>query len=136
VTLLQPVPPDTLAWGLGINNRGDVLGYSFVSGAPYHERIGVWDRNGNFQTYFDETIVSNRLLFNDNNLIVITLVQDSNSYLVPQPGVRLNLADLVVNMPAGQDLRSITDMNNHGDMIGSSSQGNNFLLERVGVGNQ
>lgn len=29
VVLLEPVPPDTLAWGLGINNRGDVLGYSF-----------------------------------------------------------------------------------------------------------
>ena len=119
-----------------------MLGYSFVLGAPYHERIGVWDRNGNFQVYFDETIVSNSLLFNDNNLIVITLVNSNDprignsSLLVPKPGVRLNLADLVVNMPAGQDLRLITDMNNHGDMIGSSSQGNNFLLERVGVGNQ
>jgi len=55
---------------------------------------------------------------------------------VPKPGVRLNLADLVENLPAGQDLRFILDMNNHGNMIGSSSTGNNFLLERVGVGNQ
>jgi hypothetical protein len=30
--LLDPVSSDTLAWGLGINTRGDVLGYSFVSG--------------------------------------------------------------------------------------------------------
>ena len=128
--------PDTLAWGLGINSRGDVLGYSFVSKAPYHERVGVWDRNGDFKTYFDETISSDALLFNDNNLIVITLAPGNNSYLVPKPGVRLNLADLVENLPAGQDLRFILDMNNHGNMIGSSSTGNNFLLERVGVGNQ
>jgi len=101
-----------------------------------HERVGVWDRNGDFKTYFDETISSDALLFNDNNLIVITLAPGNNSYLVPKPGVRLNLADLVENLPAGQDLRFILDMNNHGNMIGSSSTGNNFLLELVGVGNQ
>jgi hypothetical protein len=134
VKLLQPVQPDTLAWGLGINNSGGVLGYSFVSGASYHERIGVWDRNGNFKTYFDETLVSNSLLFNDNNLIVITRTRGNNSYLVPKPGVRLNLADLLENLPEGPDLSFIEDMNNHGDMIGLSSQGNTFVLERAGGG--
>jgi hypothetical protein len=46
--LLDPVSPDTLAWGLSINTRGDVLGYSFCSLCPngYHERIGVWARLG------------------------------------------------------------------------------------------
>ncbi len=136
--LLNPFPGDpteTLAWGLGINTRGDVLGYSFTIGVtPYHERIGVWDRKGDFKTYFVAPISSNRLLFNDNNLIVITLIFGSNtSYLVPKPGVRLNLADLVENLPAGQDLFFITDMNNHGDMIGSSSTGSNFLLQRGGA---
>jgi hypothetical protein len=130
VDLLDPVPPDTLAWGLGINNRGDVLGYSFVNSSPYHERIGVWDSNGNFHTYFDETISTNKLVFNDNNLIVISLAQDNNSYLVPEPGVRLNLADLVGNLPPGQDLRAITWINNHGDMIGFGSQ-DSFLLEKI-----
>ncbi|MGH6835054.1 MAG: hypothetical protein ACREC9_05785 [Methylocella sp.] len=134
--LLNPFPGDpteTLAWGLGINSRGDVLGYSFVLGAPYHERIGVWDHNGVFQTYFVETISSSRLLFNDDNLIVISQVAGTHaSYLVPTPGVRLNLADLVVNLPAGQDLFIIGDMNNHGDMFGFSSPNNNFLLQRVG----
>jgi hypothetical protein len=130
VDLLDPVPPDTLAWGQGINNRGDVLGYSFVNSSPYHERIGVWDSNGNFHTYFEETISTNALVFNDNNLIVITLAQDNNSYLVPKPGVRLNLADLVGNLPSGQDLRAINDINNHGDMIGFGTQGS-FLLEKV-----
>jgi hypothetical protein len=130
--LLDPVSPDTLAWGLGINTRGDVLGYSFVSGAPYHERIGVWHRNGHFKTYFDETISSGALQFNDNNLIVITLAPGNNSYLVPKPGVRVNLADLVENLPSGQNLRYITGINNHGDMLGSGGQGS-FLLERIGA---
>lgn len=146
--LLNPVSPDTLAWGLGINNRGDVLGYSFVlGGASYHERIGVWDRKGNFKTYFVEgrgipefPTISNRLLFNDNNLIVITFVSSpaserfKNSYLVPKPGVRLNLSDLVENLPLGLNPSYILDINNHGDMIGFDFfGGGTFLLERVGA---
>jgi hypothetical protein len=138
-TILSPLPTEPLAWGLGINNRGDVLGYSFIFGGL--ERIGVWDRQGVFQTYVVEgtpetPTISNRLLFNDKNMIVITLANTrgssrKTSYLVPRPGVRLDLADLVESLPAGQDLRLITDMNNRGDMIGTSSSGANFLLERV-----
>jgi hypothetical protein len=128
--LLKPVSPDTLAWGLEINNCGDVLGYSFVRTAPYHEHIGVWDRTGNFKIYFTQTFSSNALLFNDNNLIVITLARGNNSYLVPKPGVRLNLADLVENLPSEQNLRYIFDINNHGDLLGFGSLGS-FLLERV-----
>jgi hypothetical protein len=138
---LQPYPGDpteTLAWGQAINQRGDVLGYSFTLGAtPYHERIGVWERNGVFDTYFIESDVNSfKLLFNDENLIVITLqnyggLPPHNSYIVPRPGVRLNLADLVVNLPAGEELRLIADLNNHGDMVGSTSTGANFLLQRL-----
>ena len=137
--LLNPLSTEPLAWSLDINNRGDVLGYSFVSGGL--ERIGVWDRKGKFKTYFVEgtpefPTISNDLLFNDNNLIVITFVtspasERGNSYLVPQPGIRLNIADLVENLPEGQDLGFIVDINNHGSMIGFGSQGN-FLLEREG----
>ena len=121
-----------------------MLGYSFVAGGL--ERIGVWDSSGNFTTYFVEgtpqfPTISNGLVFNDNNLIVITAVSApvfelGNSYLVPTPGVRINLADLVENLPAGQDLSTISDMNGHGSMIGTSSQGSSFLLERTGSGSQ
>ena len=83
VELLDPVSPDTLAWGLGINTRGDVLGYSFVVGAPYHERIGVWDRNGDFKTYFDETISSSALVFNDSNLL--TRTRSSKTFRLKSP---------------------------------------------------
>ena len=138
-TLLNPLPTDTLAWGLDINSRGDVLGYSFVDSSPYHENIGVWGRNGHFKTYFTETVNSNRLVFNDNDLIVITSVVGpaeyfENSYLVPKPGVRLNLADLVENLPLGAQLSYILDINNKGDMIGinfSGVGGFYFLLKRL-----
>ncbi len=126
-------PTETLAWGQAINERSDVLGYSYTLGVrPYHERIGVWRTNGVFDTYYVENISTNRLLFNDDNLIIITLTPPpQTSYIVPQPGVRLNLADLVVNLPAGQGLSLIADLNNHGDMIGVSSTGANFLLHRL-----
>jgi hypothetical protein len=128
--LLDPVAPDTLAWGLRINSRGDVLGYSFVNSSPYHERVGVWDRAGNFHTYIDETISTSGLVFNDNNLIVITLAPGDASYLVPKPGLRLNLSDLVEDLPPGATLRDIHDMNNHGDLLGQGAQGD-FLLTRL-----
>jgi hypothetical protein len=138
-TILDPFPGDpteTLAWGQAINQSGDVLGYSFTFflSQPYHERIGVWGRDGVFETYLVESDNSNRLLFNDNKLIVITDLSPPNSYIVPRPGVRLNLADLVVNMPAGQDLQFIRDLNNHGDIIGISTTGANFLLHRLDQG--
>ena len=51
-TLLHPLYTEPEAWALGINDRGDVLGYSFIPGAT--ERIGVWDASGHFSTRFVE----------------------------------------------------------------------------------
>jgi hypothetical protein len=127
-------PTETLAWGEAINEEGDILGYSFVSKPAYHERIGVWDKKGTFHTYFVENVSSNVLLFNDDKLIVITLFHSPpprKSYIVPKPGIRLNLADLIVNLPVGTDLFLITGLNNRGDMIGLSSGGSSFLLQRL-----
>jgi hypothetical protein len=142
-TLLNPLPtePDSLTWD--INNSGKVLGYSFIGGST--ERIGLWSKKGEFKTYFVEgtpefPTISNRLVFNDNNLIVITDVSRptselGNSYLVPKPGVRLNLADLVENLPSGQKLSNISGINNKGDIIGINVQNfaiqDTFLLERI-----
>src|SRR5207253_1196777 len=93
------------------------------------------------ETYFIEGIpefptISNRLVFNDNNQIVVTLVSSpaserGNSYLVPKPGVRLDLAALVENLPPGSaQLWLILGVNNHGDMIGYGLFGGTFLLKR------
>lgn len=144
-TQLNPLQTEPDAWALDINNRGDVLGYSFVDGGI--ERIGIWDRHAEFKTYFIEgtsevPTISNRLVFNDNNLIVITNVsrppsEKGNSYLVPKPDVRLRLADLVENLPSQQNTDYVIDINNHGDMIGYSIEDFNikgiFLLERTGT---
>ena len=93
----------------------------------------MWDRAGNFKTYLVRSNSSNRLFFNDNNLIVITLDFGTHtSYLVPRPGVSLDLANLVVNPPMGLTLDFVTDLNNQGDMIGFSFSHGSFLLQRGG----
>ena len=107
-TLLDPLPTEPSAWALDINNRGNVLGYSFVPSGI--ERIGVWNSTGTSRPTLSRASRNSRstamrLRFNDNNLIVITLVsgatcEHAESYLVPKPGVRLNLADLVENLPS------------------------------------
>jgi hypothetical protein len=129
LTKLDPIGGDPESWGLAINLRGGVLGYSFVAGGL--ERIGVW-RGRTFQPSFvegtpDIPTISNALLWNRAGLIVITATNDGNNYLVPRPGVRLRLTDLVDGLPAGLRVRGINDA---GDLIGFS---NTFtvLLQRV-----
>ena len=142
IKLLHPRPTEPISWGEGINDHGDVLGYSFVSGG--REAIGVWrNRPRNpFQTYFVEgtpefPTVSNNLLWNERGLIVITSTTDDSSYIVPRPGVRLNLADITDNLPAGR-VTVITDLNDRGDLLGfnfdpdTDDPEENFLLQRIG----
>jgi len=134
--LLDPVQTEPDSWGLGLNKRGDVLGYSFVGGGL--ERVGYW-RNDKFRTSFVEgtpefPTVSNRLLWNEAGLIVITDDRrEGKSYLLPKPGVRLDLADITTGaLPA---YTFIVDVNERGDLLGSGgpqpfSQDTNFLLRR------
>jgi hypothetical protein len=134
-TRLDPLPSEPSAWAIKINDRGDVLGYSFVFGGL--ERIGVWDSANRFHTYFIEgtpefPTISNRLLFNDENLIVITAANDGHSYIVPQPGQRLNLADLTENLPAEPfPLSNVQAINQRGSLVGYGSGGQQFLLQRI-----
>ncbi len=133
--LLDPVATEPESWGQAINRDGEVLGYSFVPGRL--ERIGYW-RDGTFQTLFVEgtaafPTVSNRLLWNDHRLVVITDTNDLNSYLVPSPGLRLNVADLTTGLPAWSLIR---DVNNRGDLLGGGGPDrffleHSFLLERI-----
>lgn len=132
-TLLPPFagdPTDIHVVVQGINRRGEVLGYSFTDffSPAYHERVGVWDRAGVFHPYFLETIVTNTLVFNDHNQIVISNSSDGNSYLVPAPGTRLNLADLVPNLPAGLQLFLVVSIDNDSNIVGFAVDPNfNFL---------
>jgi hypothetical protein len=104
----------------GINTGGDILGYSFTDFASpdYHERVGVWDRSGVFQTYFFETLNTSTLVFNDRDEIIITNSSDGNSYLVPMPGTRLDLASLTSNVPAGLQLSLVVSIDNAGNIAG------------------
>jgi hypothetical protein len=139
-SVLAPQPTEPHSWGQGIHDNGDVLGYSFVGGGL--ERIGVWDNKNVFTTYFVEgtpefPTVSNKLLWNQSNFIVITDAgrNDLNSYIVPKPGVRIKLADAVEG-GALPPWTLIMGVNDRGDLTGvGGSQAfyfeYNFLLERT-----
>jgi hypothetical protein len=141
-TLLPPSsdPTDINVLIEGINAGGDVLGYSFTDffSPNYHERVGVWDQKGVFQTFFFETINTNTLVFNDPGDIVITNSSDGNSYLVPKPGTRLNLADITSGIPAGVQLSQVVGIDNAGNIAGFSVDENfdffPFLLVPNGSG--
>jgi hypothetical protein len=141
-TLLPPSPDPTDVNVLiqGINTGGDILGYSFTDFASpdYHERVGVWDRSGVFQTYFFETLNTSTLVFNDRDEIIITNSSDGNSYLVPRPGTRLDLASLTSNVPAGLQLSLVVSIDNAGNIAGFAVDENfnffPFLLVPLGHG--
>lgn len=69
--MLNPLPSDTDSSSFGINNAGNTLGSSFIFlGDPTKNHYGIWDKKGNFKTYFEGG--NYFALFNDNNLIVLT----------------------------------------------------------------
>jgi hypothetical protein len=141
-TLLPPSsdPTDLNILIEGINAGGDVLGYSFVDffNPDYHERVGIWNKQGVFQEYFFETINTQILLFNDRDEIVITESSDLESYLVPSPGTRLDLASLTSNVPDGLTLTFVSSIDNQGNIVGFAIDENfdffPFLLTPLGTG--
>ena len=69
-------------------------------------------------------------MWNEQGLIVVSNTSDENTYLVPSPGVRLNLADLVTNPPAASPLQAIA-VNDRGDIVAASlADGSVFLFRR------
>jgi len=137
--VLAPLSTDTDSTSFGIANSGNVLGISDKLRDQTRHSVGIWDRNGHFTTYFDGVIFLP--LMNDENLIVLTANYDTdfNSYLVPRPGVRLNLEDLLDNPGSVEtSLAQVVGINNHGDMIGYGSCSAipcpTFLLRRESSG--
>jgi hypothetical protein len=124
------VAPDPHSWGQALNRHGEVLGYSFIFDGI--ERIGKWDRRDRFQVSFIEgtpefPTISNRLIWNEAGLIVISFTDDGNTYLVPTPGTRLNLADLVVGAAAPGSLVAL-QINKAGDFQATSAADGSFVL--------
>ena len=133
-TLLQPVAPDPQSWGFAINRQGEVLGTSFNFDATI-QRIGKWNRKNQFETSLiggtgnpEFPVITNNLTWNEQGLIVLSSTDDGNAYLVPSPGVRLNLADLVKNGPAPTFVQVIA-VNKGADIVASAAEGV-FLFRR------
>lgn len=148
--LLDPLPEDTDSEAFSVNDSGFILGMSsadFENFVKFH--YGVWDDEGGFTPYFDfisyfgsEDFLYSAV-FNDDNLLVLSIYLDKvhYSYLMPEPSKILNIEDLVVNK-ADLDvtLAAITDINNHGDIIGYGcnaeiSYCRNFLLINLSKAN-
>jgi uncharacterized membrane protein len=132
-TIFEPLPGDQHTWGLGINRRGEVLGYSFVWGGTEH--IGTWDHRGTFRAHFTEgttqyPTLSSSLVFNDRDQIVITATTDGTSYIVPSVGKRYDLAPLVINLPSADNdqVPLVAGINDRGLIIGSDSVGGFVLI--------
>ena len=73
-------------------------------------------------------VIANSVTWNEQGLIVVSATSDENTYLVPSPGVRLNLADLVKNANAPSSLQVIA-VNNHADIVGAA-ESSAFLFIR------
>jgi uncharacterized membrane protein len=129
-TVLPPLPTDPNSWAMGINQAGDVVGYSWGN----VEHVGIWPAAGGFDLYFLEgtpqyPTTSYSLLINDRRLIVITATSDGQSYLVPTEGVRVPLVNLIDYDPSTQGLTSnVYGLNDLGALVGTSSAAIDFLL--------
>jgi hypothetical protein len=135
-TLLQPVPPSPVSFGFAINRQGEVLGTSFDFDGVI-QRIGKWNRKNQFETFLIGgsgnpafPVIAQSVTWNEQGLIVVSATSDENTYLVPSPGVRLNLADLVKNPPAASPLQVIA-VNDRADIVAASlADGSAFLFRR------
>jgi len=135
-TLLQPVPPSPVSSGAAINRQGEVLGTSFDFDGVI-QRIGKWNRKNAFETFLVGgsgnpafPVIANSVTWNEQGLIVVSATSDENTYLVPSPGVRLNLATLVKNPPAASALQVIA-VNDRADIVAASlADGSAFLFRR------
>lgn len=133
--VLEPLPGNKSSWAVSINDRGDVLGYSYGPG----ENVGVWRPNNKFELYFAEgnqqyPTNSVRLTFNERDEIVISQVrvpaeERGNAYLLPRPGVRINLADVTVGQPpdAGAFF-VVSGINKRGDIAGTTDTAEGYIL--------
>jgi hypothetical protein len=119
-TILQPVPPDPFSMGFAINRDSEVLGFSLnFDGSS--QRVGKWNRNNRFEISFvsEPPNLANNVHWNESGLIVVSGAGDGNTFVVPAPGVSLNLADLVKNAQAPAFLGVIA-VNQRGDIVGAA----------------
>ncbi len=125
----------------GINTQNQVLGSSFVNSGSFHEHVGVWNTAAVFQPFIEETIQASALVFNNNPEIVITSTascpscDDTECFLVPAAGTRLDLQPLVEGVPAGFRITQSLSIDDAGEITGVARDANDnvrpFLLEPI-----
>ncbi len=125
----------------GINTQNQVVGTSFVNGGPYHEHVGVWNAAAVFEPFVEETIQASALTFNNRDEIVITSSpsspssNDTQCFLVPAPGTRLDLQPLVKGVPAGFHITQCFSIDDTGNITGvavdASDNTHPFLLQPI-----
>jgi hypothetical protein len=146
-TLLPPFAGDKSELNVlvqGINVGNQVLGRSFTNTGTYHEHVGVWNGAGVFQPFVEETIQASALVFNDVDEIVITSspscpsCDDTECFLVPAPGTRLDLAPLVRGVPAGFRITQALSIDNLANIAGVARDADDnvhpFLLQPISGG--
>ncbi|MEQ1738576.1 MAG: hypothetical protein ABL884_01600 [Methyloglobulus sp.] len=140
--LLKPKATETDSLAYDINNEGNVFGFSYIPSGI--QRVGIWQKNAEnwaFKTYFIQGTVkfptiSGLILANDKNQIVISNVTSpttelNKSYIITEPGKRLDLDEITENIPSGQDLCFVDHINRNGDITGFSCGGDEFFLKRI-----
>ncbi len=118
-SLLEPAACDAETNALATNQQGGVLGYSFTENGE--ARIVAWDdANQVAGVFVDATVDGPDWLgtprWNGNGLVVVASPVDGHTYLFSEPGVRLDLADLLAD-PADSLNVFVLDVNDHGDIL-------------------
>lgn len=117
-TLLPVVPCDADTFAFGINQQGDILGYSQTIDGVQH--VATWNAANEISVLFtqgnvDSPTVSRRLVWNESGLVVLSDTSDFETYLLPAPGVRVDLASLVDGVDT--TFLSVSEVNERGDFL-------------------
>jgi hypothetical protein len=113
---------DLTTLGFGIDQQGNILGYSFSGGSEEH--IGIWNEANAFSTLFTEGTAefptrSAQLTWNEHGLVFVSRTTDERTYVIANPGVRVDLATLVETSNAPTRL-VVLSVNERGDFLAFS----------------
>jgi hypothetical protein len=115
----KPPAPYKHSTSFGISEDGTigVMAFNIPGTAASY---GLWDEKGKFTKYFEGAIY--QTVLSEKNWIVLTASDDAtdvDSYIVPRPGQRKNLEDLIDNPEDLEGpLSQILAINRRGDMLG------------------
>jgi hypothetical protein len=132
---LEPLAGSAHGGPFGITDAGSIAGSMYFPDDSSWS-YGLWDRWGRYTNYYHGLSYNPKM--NSAGLIVLSgnYESDRNSYIVPRPGERLNVMELLDNPEQVEGpLDDITAVNRRGDMVGRGQCAEpvcpTFLLVRV-----